>query len=587
MSSFHHKIVFLLLFSLTLILGCSSEKLTQLNTDQNKTIRACGYKASQINKGYSWYKFTDSTNRALNINEIRFGVVGKDTTNNIIATDSCLAFKKLKNIDYYVYTYNREDKSGNILESNNIDLSISLNELNLPKMNENPIHFRSCGKADMNSKERLIYAISIGFHDDYKEDKNTDNISISRYIDSKTTDDTVLNKYGCFYYLEKEKNQIIEIRKKGSEEIIYRRPINIWTQKHQELSSSKISICGSGIYGLKGKCVSHFQYYCQQKENIEPKYKNFVEFLNVEKKENCAEIEQYIKKTNEIIESGKNNQEISLEPIFYLNHFTYIELKGRQIEDLTSIKNFKSLENLTLENNRIKTLSGLENLNKLNRLDLEQNKLKNLDNFTKSFLNLEMLDLSNNPLVDLNSLIYFTNLKSLSLNFTKIENLEPIGKIASLEELSMEYANARDISFISKLINLTTINFRFNNIENIDPLEDLITNKPSKSFDKIILSSNKKIGKNGINLSGLESIGFLNLFSCDINNISSLEKVIIYEKLQLRNNNIENLQPLKNSDIYDIDVTGNPITKGQETCPEDGTNDSLKKFCIKYNKKFN
>lgn len=570
----------ILLIPLLLFFGCSPKKLTQLNTDKNKTISACGYKASQMNKGYSWYKFTDSNNRALGINEIRFGEVGKDTTNNIIATDSCLAFKKLKNTDYYVYTFNSEDRSGNILESDKINLSNSLNVLHLTKMNENPVHFRSCGEANRDPKDGPIYAIEVGFHDEYKAKKDINSILITKYIHQKSTKNIIPNKYGCFYFTDNEKNQIIEIRNKDSREIIYRRPLNIWTQG---FSSSKITICGTGIYGFRGKCVSHFQYYCEQKEHIESKYKNLVDYITPNKMKNCAEKEQYIKNKTDIRENGKYYKEVSFEPIFYLNHFSYIGLKGRQIEDLTALKNFQSLETLSLPNNNIRTLSGVEKLGKLSEIFLKYNKIQNLDNFTENFQNLEVLDLSHNPLKNLNPIKYFTNLRRLFLNYTNIENLELIGKNTLLEDLYMEGANVSDISFISNLINLTTIDFNYNGIENISPMEELIKKRPLEYFDKIDLSNNNKIGKNRIDFSGLD-VDELRIADCGIKNISFLEKINILWKLDLQNNEIENLQLLKNRNIKEIEADGNPIKKDGKACPEDGTNDSLKKFCYWHNK---
>ena len=117
---------------------------------------------------------------------------------------------------------------------------------------------------------------------------------------------------------------------------------------------------------------------------------------SVSKSKSCKELETYNVKSEKIELKNKNLEEIScildyknvkeldlrwnkisdLKPLEKLEKLEVLKINFNQIEDITPLLNLKNLKELWLHNNNIKDIRGIGRLSKLNHLDVSFNPLK-------------------------------------------------------------------------------------------------------------------------------------------------------------------------------------------------------------------
>ncbi len=117
---------------------------------------------------------------------------------------------------------------------------------------------------------------------------------------------------------------------------------------------------------------------------------------SVSKSKSCKELEKYNVKSEKIELKNKNLEEIScildyknvkeldlrwnkisdLKPLEKLEKLEVLKINFNQIEDITPLLNLKNLKELWLHNNNIKDIRGIGRLFKLNHLDVSFNPLK-------------------------------------------------------------------------------------------------------------------------------------------------------------------------------------------------------------------
>ena len=117
---------------------------------------------------------------------------------------------------------------------------------------------------------------------------------------------------------------------------------------------------------------------------------------SVSKSKSCKELEKYNVKSEKIELKNKNLEEIScilehknvkeldlrwnkisdLKPLEKLEKLEVLKINFNQIEDVTPLLNLKNLKELWLHNNNIKDIRGIGRLSKLNHLDVSFNPLK-------------------------------------------------------------------------------------------------------------------------------------------------------------------------------------------------------------------
>jgi len=117
---------------------------------------------------------------------------------------------------------------------------------------------------------------------------------------------------------------------------------------------------------------------------------------SVSKSKSCKELEKYNVKSEKIELKNKNLEEIScileyknvkeldlrwnkisdLKPLEKLEKLEVLKINFNQIEDITPLLNLKNLKELWIHNNNVKDIRGISKLYKLNHLDVSFNPLK-------------------------------------------------------------------------------------------------------------------------------------------------------------------------------------------------------------------
>jgi internalin A len=134
------------------------------------------------------------------------------------------------------------------------------------------------------------------------------------------------------------------------------------------------------------------------------------------------------------------NQISDLSPLQPLTSLTILGLGGNQISDLLPLHKLDKLTELNLDDNQISDLSPLHKLDKLTELYLDDNQISDLSPL-KPLTNLIKLYLRGNKIFDLPTLLPLKELKTLDLRYNKISKLPklPIEWTCRDMEIKWEY----------------------------------------------------------------------------------------------------------------------------------------------------
>ncbi len=189
-----------------------------------------------------------------------------------------------------------------------------------------------------------------------------------------------------------------------------------------------------------------------------------------------------------------------------VNSLTELDVRNRDIIDITGLERFSVLVSLRLENNPVSDLSPLSSLPDLNSLFITNANVSDLsplasvsslrvlhasDNHISDISplaqlsNLGNLILSENNITDISPLAGLSNLFLLRLVSNPIEDFSPIMGITSLEILDLGSTQIVDIPNLQNLPNLSTLGLSENWIQNISSLINL------NSLTTLALSRNR------------------------------------------------------------------------------------------------
>lgn len=237
-----------------------------------------------------------------------------------------------------------------------------------------------------------------------------------------------------------------------------------------------------------------------------------------------------------------------------------LDLRNREITDLTGIEHFRNLEALDFSNNKIHDVSQLGALTNLKELNLSENHLVDLkeanfealfkigliqlnldanqsfDGGVKSQLtdisllgnitSLESLSLQNNAIEDFSALSKLKNLSSLNLAQNKIIEIDSLSNFTSLHRLNLRGNDIRDISVLSELVDLEYLNLHSNEkIQTIRPIVSL------ENLEKLILR-NVPIGEEISVIAVLPNLEYLNVRNCDISDYEVIASMMSKGVLQ-------------------------------------------------------
>jgi Leucine-rich repeat (LRR) protein len=248
--------------------------------------------------------------------------------------------------------------------------------------------------------------------------------------------------------------------------------------------------------------------------------------------------------------SGKDIQ--SLEGLQYAVNLKELSLRSNNyIKDLGPLSNLHNLKKLFIGGNQIKDLTPLQETD-LTHLDISDNPLQNI-NILSAFTNLTYLEAAGNQITDLNPLSNLTQLTSLFLDGNQISDISPLSSLVNLSLLGLSDNQISDISTIANMPELRILYLASNDISDISPLANTI-------LGDIILADNQI--EDITPLAGLTSMYSLNLTSNKITSIEALANMNRIVHLQLRDNRISDLSPLKYilNNIKTLDLSYNLIT---------------------------
>ena len=200
---------------------------------------------------------------------------------------------------------------------------------------------------------------------------------------------------------------------------------------------------------------------------------------SVSKSKSCKELEKYNVKSEKIELKNKNLEEIScileyknvkeldlrwnkisdLKPLEKLEKLEVLKINFNQIEDITPLLNLKNLKELWLHNNNIKDIRGIGRLSKLNHLDVSFNPLKYGIEETEKLRSLKRLEVREVP-KEIVDYIYenyskFTMLDKIYIenrmaeNSKKRENETKYPKFSAFEDKINDFEIAKIIKTIS------------------------------------------------------------------------------------------------------------------------------------------
>lgn len=572
------KILTYLICAIGFLFSCNGSKLSKVYTAENEIIINCGLDISQNISSYNFYQFFIGS-ELLETSDLKVGRVGnpkKTEDKKFIITNSCIGLKKNSVEEFYIYTKEKTIKYATILKATPLN---QLSNIQLSSFNENPKHFEACGYSGQEKNtNKNIYGLKISLHENYPNKDDIESFDITLSGPNKKTNNLKLNKYNCIFIDEEQVEDVIEIKKKDSEEILYRRPINIWEsmEDFKNMETSQITMCSDGGYYDGKECLVHFLYYCNQKPSINIKLKNLISKLAFGNTDlTCNQLLSDLESSETIIQTDIDVP-INIEPLFNLTHLNEITLTYGSIKDISSLKNMLELTNLNLSYNLIEDTTHLKNLTELIDLDFSYNRITHLTEVSK-LPKLNNLNIGGNSLLNsIESLSAIPELTSLDIsycpliNITKINNLDKLILLnlkgvdvnhqditafpTLLEYLDLEKTNIKNISLISKLPNLRSINLSNNGLNSIDFLLEF---KSINLIENIILNKNKI--KDISPLGKFNKIIYLDLYKNEIEDISKLKDLINLKKLYLGANKIDR--------------------KNKEKCPINGTSETVKKYC--------
>ncbi|OUR94815.1 hypothetical protein A9Q84_17040 [Halobacteriovorax marinus] len=243
-----------------------------------------------------------------------------------------------------------------------------------------------------------------------------------------------------------------------------------------------------------------------------------------------------------------------------------VNIRNRSdLEDISILKEFKSLRVLWLRGHKIKNISSLTELKELADLNLSHNFISNIDPLSEltklrslaidrlynSVNESDELQLSK-PITDINALSRLTRLNVLSLENQGIKTIIPLMSLAGLRVLKLSGNNK--ISNIEAVRNMAFLNTFSFSCMNVTPhLSDPFTQKKITPCDNPILED----------ISPLKNLAWLSYIDLKYNNIkdlSHLRNLSQIRLLKINGNKITNIKPL--SDLFHIsglDISDNLI----------------------------
>ncbi|CAL2083718.1 leucine-rich repeat domain-containing protein [Tenacibaculum sp. 190524A02b] len=288
-----------------------------------------------------------------------------------------------------------------------------------------------------------------------------------------------------------------------------------------------------------------------------------------------------------LIDLGHDSGELDdYVPTENISKLTDLDIKHKEINDLTGIEDFTALSYLDASSNKLSTINLSKNT-ELRELLLNENQLTSID--LRNNLKLWDLMIRNNNLTNL-EIINNTSLKVLTAENNKITEIN-FGSNTSLNSIYIKNNDLTTLKNLDGLNSLSVLDATQNNLSSIDLTKNTnLTNLKlwSNQLSEIDLSQNTNLKVLSLSLNQFSNIDISNnqeltnfsirgnsLNTIDVSQNTKLERLHIYdnkisyldvseniklESLLIYNNQLTNLNLKngKNSILTDFNATSNP-----------------------------
>ncbi len=249
-----------------------------------------------------------------------------------------------------------------------------------------------------------------------------------------------------------------------------------------------------------------------------------------------------------------------------------LEIDAQVGPNLAVLSNFKALKRLRLTRSHIVDISPLSEMRELEYLNLERNNIVDISPLLQ-ISSLVEVNLAENRISDLRSL-GGSLLKTLQISDNLIEDLDVLPN--SIEVLLANDNAIKEVESIDNFNNLKTLELNSNKIEEVDfrgwPLLEEFEARKNRIEELSHLDALNSIKRLRLESNRLES--------SDLNGIDALATL---ERLELQDNDIDDVSILRTLSFDTLTLSGNPIAKSEDSCPiGDSVNPVLSSFCRNY-----
>lgn len=252
--------------------------------------------------------------------------------------------------------------------------------------------------------------------------------------------------------------------------------------------------------------------------------------------------------------------DITLGGVTFKSDITELDLSDKGITDISVLSECKNLVKLDLSGNEISDLYGLMNIPGLQWLDIAGNDISDLRPLM-GMAKLRVLYVSANQVSSTVPLSSLTTLQQLYLSDNPVSDFSGLKNLGSLQTLGIKSTNLDDtgLQYLEYLSSLQKLEIDDNpNIsgEAVARVRDALGNCAISHSDLVYSAD---IGGNLVRFDATE----LSLPGCNISSISELSSLGYLEKVNLANNEIDNIYVLKftasRSVIKELDLSSNKL----------------------------
>ena len=222
-----------------------------------------------------------------------------------------------------------------------------------------------------------------------------------------------------------------------------------------------------------------------------------------------------------------------------MKQLTRVEVRNRDIQDLTGLQFATSLNRLELTDNQVSDLSPITGLINLRHLGFSRNNISDLSPLAglinlkeihswghaisdlsplAGLTKLEKIDFYGGQISDLTPLAGLTNLKELYIAAEKVSDISPLTGLTELTRLGLHNNSILDISPLARLTNLKWLDLRRNNL-----ISDVSSLARLTNLNRLQLAENKI--SDVLPLAGLTNLKWLGIHDNEIFDMSPLDKL--------------------------------------------------------------